>query len=51
MRPNNNVRAQRIANAKRLFHPDFTVGLGIAPISALRLADLWLLAHYRQWGF
>ncbi len=32
------------------FHPDCTVGFGIAPNPAKKLADLWPSAHHRRWG-
>ena len=42
-------------NTRRFFIPDFTVGLGFSPslpvpVGDNRVADLWLTAHYRQWG-
>ena len=40
----------QISNLRRFFHPDYTVGSGIARIAASQVADSWLNAHHRRWG-
>ncbi len=41
----------QISNLRRFFHPDYTVGSGIAPDQLLsQVADSWLNAHHRRWG-